>query len=189
MKYINKNFNINLILKVILIIFVIHPFFILNSFYIYLYELVNNLKINYQINQLEIYYNLCNKGLLINKRKFKISYKPKISIISTIFNNENKILRLLRSIQNQFFNDIEIIFIDDHSKDNSVKIVQECLKKDERIILIKQKINKGTLISRNIGILKSKGEYIILPDSDDMLSYNILKLCYSLAKNHKYDFL
>jgi hypothetical protein len=47
---------------------------------------------------------------------------------------------------------------------------------------LKQRVNKGTLIARNIGVLLSKGEYLILPDPDDILSENILYECYSIAK-------
>lgn len=95
----------------------------------------------------------------------------------------------MRSIQNQLFEDIEIIFIDDNSNDNSVKIIKECQLKDERILLIKNKINKGTLISRNIGVIKSKGNYLLISDSDDMLSNNILKLSYNTAKKNQYELI
>ena len=60
------------------------------------------------------------------------------------------------------------------------------MKKDERIFLLKNKKNKGALISRNIGVLLSKGSFIIIPDSDDILSNNILKICYE--KSIKYDY-
>ena len=83
-------------------------------------------------------------------------------------------LRLLRSIQNQFFDDIEIIIVDDFSKDNSINLIKEYQKEDKRIILIRHNKTKGTLISRNIGIVNSRGEYIIMPDADDILSENIL---------------
>jgi glycosyltransferase involved in cell wall biosynthesis len=53
----------------------------------------------------------------------------------------------LRSVQNQFFNDIEFIFVDDFSKDNTTEIIKNLQKFDERIILIKNNRNKGTLIS------------------------------------------
>jgi glycosyltransferase involved in cell wall biosynthesis len=98
-------------------------------------------------------------------------------------------LRFLRSIQNQFFDNIEIIFIDDYSTDNSIKIIEELRKYDDRIILIKLKRNKGTLIARNIAVLKSKGEFIIIPDVDDILSQNILKICYYVAKKNNYDLI
>ena len=95
----------------------------------------------------------------------------------------------MRSIQNQFFDDIEIIFIDDLSKDNSIKIIKKYQKEDNRIILLKNKKNKGTFISRNIGALKSKGEYLIFPDSDDILSQKILPLCYRTAKKYNYEMI
>ena len=53
-----------------------------------------------------------------------------------------------------------IILIDDFSIDNSIKIIENMEKEDERIIIIKHNMNKGTLISRNDGVLKAKGEYI-----------------------------
>jgi len=89
---------------------------------------------------------------------------PKISLISAVYNSEKYILRFLRSIQNQIFADIEIIFIDDYSNDNSTFIIEKYKKGDERIILIKNKKNKGTFFSRNIGTLKAKGEFLIFPD-------------------------
>ena len=95
----------------------------------------------------------------------------------------------MKSIQNQFFDDLEIILIDDYSKDNSIKIIEKCQIEDERIILLKNKKNKGTLISRNIGALKSKGEYLMFPDSDDILSQNIISLCYRVAKKNNYEMI
>jgi glycosyltransferase involved in cell wall biosynthesis len=62
-------------------------------------------------------------------------------------------------------------------------------KEDKRIILIKHKTNKGTLISRNDGILKSKGEYLIIPDSDDILINNLLERTYKIVKENDYDLL
>ena len=87
-------------------------------------ELILNLKLNRELINLESYLLLCKNGKLINKKKYKKIDKPKISIITTIYNREKFILRFLRSIQNQFFDDIEILFIDDGSKDNSIKIIE-----------------------------------------------------------------
>ena len=104
-------------------------------------------------NIIENYFKICNKQILLNKKIFKKNDNPKISIICPNFNRGQYILRLLRSIQNQFYDDIEIIFVDDYSKDDSAKLIEEYQKKDKRIILIKHKKNKGTLISRNEGII------------------------------------
>jgi len=141
------------------------------------------------IYKFEKYYKLCNRGILINKKHFQQLNNPKISIITPIYNKGNYIQRYLRSIQNQLFNDIEIILIDDYSTDNSTIIIEKFQKEDQRIILIKHKKNKGTLISRNEGVLKSKGEYLIFIDPDDLISKDILKLCYNTAKKYDFDLI
>ena len=95
----------------------------------------------------------------------------------------------MRSIQYQKFNDLEIILVDDCSSDNSIEKIKIFKKKDERIILIKNKKNKGTFISRNLGALYAKGKYIIIPDPDDIISENILLLCYNYAEKYKYELI
>ena len=95
--------------------------------------------------------------------------KPKISLIMTIYNQENFVKYIYSSIQSQQLKDIEIIVIDDHSTDNSSKIINKFKEKDKRIIYIKNKINKGAFYSRNQGVLLSKGEYILVIDPDDLL--------------------
>ena len=172
-----------IIIKIFLLIFIIiikRKIKIKNVLYI---------KQNLDLKNIKKYFELNNNGTLINKRKFNKKLYPKISIICSVHNGENYILRFLRSIQNQFFNDIEIIFIDDYSIDNSSKKIEEYKKEDKRIILIKLKKNKGTLIARNIGILSAKGEFLIIPDVDDILSENILRICYYIAKKNNYDMI
>ena len=68
-------------------------------------------------------------------------------------------------------------------------MVEKYRKEDKRIILLKQKKNKGTLFSRNIGALKSKGEYLIFPDPDDILSEDILSKCYEIAKKNNFEMI
>ena len=76
---------------------------------------------------------------IINRNKYKINKFPKVSIISPVYNREKFIPRFLRSVQNQKFNDIEIMLIDDYSNDNSVKLIEKYQEKDKRIVLIKNK--------------------------------------------------
>ena len=172
-------------LKIIFIFFIIaipHYFFeyLRNK---YILETENN------SNKIDKYYKICNGGILINKKNYKKVESPKISIISPIHNREEYILKLLRSIQNQYFDDIEIIFVDDFSTDGSVKLIKILQNEDKRIILLKHKRNKGTLISRNYGALFAKGEYIMFPDPDDILSNDILLKCYKIANKNNYELI
>ena len=187
-KYSNiKNKNIKFVAKVIC--FIILSSLLITSLFKYQILIYNIKYLKNEIIQIENYKEICDKGILLNKIEFTKLKNPKISIISAVYNREKYILRFIRSIQNQFFNDIEIILIDDFSNDNTIEIIEQCQKEDERIILIKHKQNKGTLISRNDGVLVSSGEYLIFPDPDDILSKDILYYCYTKAKNKDYDMI
>lgn len=133
----------------------------------------------------EKFLKICENKLIKLNHYIKVN-NPKISIISPIYNREKYIVRFLKSIQYQNFKDIEIILIDDFSRDNSVKLIKKYKNIDKRIKLLKNIINKGTFKSRNLGFLYSKGQYVIFPDPDDILSKNILNLCYRYAKKYKY---
>ena len=132
-------------------------------------------------------YFIKNKQIIINRHK-RIR-KPKVSIISPIYNREKFIQKFLKIIQSQSFLRLEIIFIDDCSKDNSINLIEEYKKKDERILLIKNIFNKGTFISRNIGALYSKSKYIILPDPDDILDRNIINICFKYSEKYNYEMI
>ena len=140
-------------------------------------------RIHYDINNIKFYYNFCNENTNIIK-KFKKANNIKVSIISPIYNRQKFIKRFLKSVQFQNFKDIEIILVDDKSTDNSISIIEEYKKRDKRIILIKNKKNRGLFITRNIGLLSSKGKYIIIPDPDDILSQDYIKNCYNYAEKY-----
>ena len=124
----------------------------------------------------ENYLKLCNNTKYLGPKRIKISVFPKISIISPIYNSGKFLFRFFRSIQYQYFNDIEIVLVDDCSIDNSIEIINEYKKEDQRIQLIKNRRKKGTFIARNIGALYAKGKYIIIPDSDDIIIYQVSKM-------------
>ena len=142
-----------------------------------------------ELKKIENYLMICNITKLLNEKYFRINKRPKVSIISAVYNREKYLIRFINSIRSQKFSDIEIIFIDDFSKDRSVKIIENFKKIDERIILIKNKKNKGTFICRNLGVLKSKGEYLVLPDPDDILSPDIIDISYKFAKKYNYEMI
>ena len=141
-----------------------------------------------EIYKIRSFLKFCSDSHTIIK-DFKKRDKPKISIITSIYNREKFLSRFLKNLQYQNFKDIEIIFVDDFSKDNSINIIREFQKRDKRIVLIKNKKNKGTFVSRNIGVLHSKGKYINVPDPDDILSKSILKTSYKMAKKFNYDII
>ena len=170
--------------------------FVVIIFKIFLYALnMHNNKINFivyyiqtqkDIQKIKNYFSFIYNLKLFEIKKIKKIKNPKISVVSPVYNRGRYITRLLESIQYQQFKNIEIVIIDDCSIDTSSNIIEYFKKNDERIKLIKNKNNKGTFISRNIGVLYSKGAYIILPDPDDILSKDILKACYKYAE--KYNF-
>ena len=108
--------------------------------------------------------------------------EPKISFIIPILNKEKYLESLILSIQHQLIEEFEIIFIDDCSNDESVKIINKFLEIDKRIKLIKNKLNKGTLYSRCYGALQSNGEYINFVDPDDFVLKNGLYNSYNYIK-------
>lgn len=125
--------------------------------------------------------------IYFKKLKEKLNNIPDISIIIPIYNNQKYLSLCLKSIIYQTLKNIEIICINDGSTDESLKILKEFKKIDNRIIILSQK-NKGSAISRNKGIKKSKGKYLAFIDSDDMYPNNFtLELMYnkSIINNAK----
>jgi glycosyltransferase involved in cell wall biosynthesis len=124
-----------------------------------------------------------------NKTDFYKRENPKISLIITIYNQGHYIQLLYSYIQQQELKDIEIIFVDDASTDNSSLIIRELMIKDKRIIYLKNQINKKQFYSINFGVLNSKGEYILSIDPDDFILNNILIKAYETAKLYDLDIL
>jgi len=179
-----KNKNNNKIFK----FFVIFLFFNYNFHFISKLNIfLTYIKIQYEIKKVDNYYIFCNNNKLLKKFEKKIN--PKISIISPIYNRQSFILRFLISIQYQNFDDLEIILVDDCSSDKSIEIIKEYQIRDGRIVLIKNKKNKGTFITRNIGAIYAKGKYLIIPDPDDIITENILTICYNYAEKYKYEMI
>ena len=121
-----------------------------------------------------------------------LSYKkiPILSIIIPIYNGEKHLLNGLLSIGAQKLKNIEIIYIDDHSIDNTINLIKEVQKIDKRIVLYENKINKGILYTRCFGINKAKGKYIISMDQDDLYINNYLfNILLNIAEEKKLDIL
>jgi len=144
-------------------------------------------RINFKLMNINYYMDRCKKGILINGI-LKPYSKPKITALITSHNSENFISTAIRSVQNQDFNDIEILIVDDCSSDKTVEIIKTLKIKDKRIKLIQNKVNKGILYSKSLGVLKSNGKYIMFLDSDDLfVNKNIFLMCFNQAINYKID--
>lgn len=96
----------------------------------------------------------------------------RFSIIISIFNAQKFVAKALQSAINQSYENIEIICVDDASKDKSVEIAKEFAMSDSRIKILQNPQNLGTFATRNIGALNAKGEYLLFLDADDTLELN-----------------
>lgn len=103
-----------------------------------------------------------------------------MSVIVPVYNVENYLPECLESIINQSYENIEIICINDCSTDRSLKILEEYAQKDSRITIMENKENRGQAYSRNLGLKKAVGEYVLFVDADDSISLNLLDCCISV---------
>ena len=148
----------------------------------YIHEQFNNFEINF-LNCLK------NNGEERTSEIFLYSPKeknPQISVIIPIYNCEKYIKECLSSLIKQTFKNFEIICINDGSNDDTLKILKKFEAKDERIIIFNQN-NSGPGIARNVGMKKSKGEYLMFLDSDDIFKKTMLEELYIKIKENDSD--
>lgn len=109
-----------------------------------------------------------------------------ISIIIPVYNVEQYLDRCLDSIVKQTYSVLDIILIDDGSKDSSSEICDTWAKKDRRIHVIHQK-NSGQAAARNVGLAIAKGKYIAFVDSDDVVEPDYISTMLNAAMTHNAD--
>lgn len=97
-----------------------------------------------------------------------------ISVIVPVYNVEEYLEECLNSIQHQTYTDIEVILVNDGSRDGSKEICERYCQQDSRFHLINQE-NKGLSGARNRGMTESKGELITFVDSDDVIKDDMLE--------------
>ena len=114
----------------------------------------------------------------------------KVSIIVPVYNAEKFLKKCIDTLVNQTLQEIEIILIDDASKDNSKDIIKEYgLKYSNKIVFELLENNQGQGHARNIGIEKANGEYILFVDSDDYIAKNTCEVLYNKAGEKNYDII
>ena len=112
---------------------------------------------------------------------------PKVSIIVPVYNVEKYIEKCLNSLVKQTMEDIEIIIVNDGSKDNSINVINKFIKRYPEKIQYLEKENGGLSDARNYGLPYAKGEYIAFLDSDDYVEEDMYEKMYKLAKKENSD--
>ena len=111
-----------------------------------------------------------------------------VTVVIPVFNSKEYILRTLLSVHSQDYERVSIVIVDDCSTDGSDRVVDEFLnlyaKRFQKITYIKNESNKGVCESRNIGIRNVVSKYLLLLDSDDLLSSNAIKNLVKELKNN-----
>lgn len=109
-----------------------------------------------------------------------------VSVIIPVYNVELYLNRCLNSIVNQTYKNLEIILVDDGSKDASGKLCDEWAQRDHRINVI-HKENGGGVSARKCGISAAHGEYACVVDSDDWVESNMIEELYLIAERENVD--
>ena len=112
---------------------------------------------------------------------------PKVSVIVPVYNVEKYLDKCINSLINQTLQDIEFIFVDDGSTDNSKQIIQKYTQNKTKRIKYLYKENGGLSSARNFGIPYAQGEYIAFLDSDDYIEPNMYEEMYKVAKQENSD--
>lgn len=160
-----------------------------------LFLLISQAKSDEGHRKQEEFLKICNKHTLLNPitndKIQKLNGKNlKISVVLPAHNEENYVLATIRSIQNQNFeyNEVEIIAIDDGSKDETYKILETESKKDPRIRLFNNPVSRGTMFTKFLGISHAQGKYVWIIDADDaIVDPNAFKILYETAEKNKVD--
>ena len=108
-----------------------------------------------------------------------------VSVIVPVYNVENYLAKCLDSLVSQTLQDIEIIVVDDGSKDRSGHIIEEYAKNFPEKIKAFSKENGGLSDARNFGIERASGTYIGFVDSDDYVTETMFEEMLHLAEKHQ----
>lgn len=114
---------------------------------------------------------------------------PKITVISPVYKVAALIEKAAESMMQQTLSDVEYIFVNDATPDNSLEILQQVLKKypERNVRIFHHEQNKGLPSARNTGLAEARGEYIFHWDSDDYAESTMLEKMYNFAKEHDLD--
>ena len=124
---------------------------------------------------------------LMPYKPIKKSALPKVSVVIPVYNSEKFISRCIDSILLSTFKDLEIVLVDDESKDKSGYILDWYQREYPGTIRVHHQKNEGVSFARNKGIELAKGEYIGLVDNDDLVHPKMYEELYTCAKLNSSD--
>lgn len=117
--------------------------------------------------------------------------KPKVTIVVPVYKASRYIERCAKSLFNQSFQEIEYLFVNDHTPDDSFVILEKLiheLKVDRtKINIIRNATNLGPAVSRNYALDVAQGEYVLMVDSDDYIDLNMVEEMYHTARTTQAD--
>ena len=115
----------------------------------------------------------------------------KVSICVPVYKVEKYIGRCARSIFEQTYHDLEIVFVDDCSPDNSIavlsNVIAECPLVIGRVKIVRHSFNRGLAAARNTAVENATGDYLIWVDSDDFIEKTLVEQCVHVAETKKCD--
>ena len=118
--------------------------------------------------------------ILFFEKKIKNKYasnNQKVSVIIPNYNNELFIEKCISSILSNTWENIEVIFVDDASTDNSLEIVKSKFSENPKVRIYQNQTNMGTYYSINRGIILATGHYILNVGSDDFIEPDMINVC------------
>jgi glycosyltransferase involved in cell wall biosynthesis len=142
--------------------------------------------LKYKINLFDDIDKMVKNIIIDVKKEIENKYRTTNSMVSVIipnYNNEIFLKNVILKILDNTYNNIEIIVVDDKSTDNSINILKEF--ESDKFKILENRENSGTYYSRNKGILMSKGEYILIVDSDDYIDSTYIENMVNYLKNNK----
>lgn len=121
------------------------------------------------------------------KEKYTID-NQKVSVIIPNYNNELFIEKCINSILANTWENLEVIFVDDVSTDNSLEIVKSKFSDNPKVRIYENHTNMGAYYSRNKGIILAIGTYILNVDGDDFIESEMIKTCITSANWTKWGY-
>lgn len=128
---------------------------------------VNNYLLMFNIEPLVLAGDGHLLGRLSTNHLDKVRGGPLISVIMPAWNAEETVEHAARSILEQTWENVELLIVDDASRDNTCSVLERIAEKDSRVKIFKNKINVGPYVSKNIALNHARGDYITGHDADD----------------------